>query len=84
VAALILSLVMANLDIRSLAFRHYHLKYYLIQKRLSLMVGASNGVSATNKKCLELPELEFLEPLKLPVLTTPGVSLIGNAVKTNS
>jgi hypothetical protein len=84
VAALILSLVMANLEIRSLAFRHYHLKYHLIQKRLSLMVGSSNGVSAINRKCPELPELEFLEPLKLPVLMKPGVPLIGNAMKTKS
>jgi hypothetical protein len=46
---------MANLDTRSLAFRQYHLKYHLIQLWLSSMVEASYGVSATHRKCPELP-----------------------------
>jgi hypothetical protein len=43
------------------------------------------GHMPTNCTAFEiLPELEFLGPLKLPVSMKPGVSLIGNAMKTKS
>jgi hypothetical protein len=46
--------------------------------------GAALLLEAPELELLPTSELEFLEPLKLSVSMKPGVSLIGNAMKTKS
>jgi hypothetical protein len=60
-------------------------------KKVPLRTDCVNGTTKYEANtCVTLPnaywrsELEFLEPLKLPVLTKPGVSLIGKAMSTKT